>query len=71
MYGNIRVPTGRTKMDRGGESRESWLRALLWWSLLFELASGGNNFSDLLSSMKTNGAFSARVLISLTNEHVG
>ncbi|XP_040051851.2 chondroitin sulfate proteoglycan 4 [Gasterosteus aculeatus] len=52
MYGNIRVPTGRTKMDRGGESRESWLRALLWWSLLFELASGASFYGDGFVQLK-------------------
>lgn len=51
MSGNIRVSPGRGKMDsavKNTQKKKLWLGGLLWWSLLLELASGGNNFNTLI-----------------------
>ncbi|XP_075955527.1 chondroitin sulfate proteoglycan 4 [Anarhichas minor] len=56
MSGNVRVPTGRTKMDSvvKNTQKKLWLRGLLWWSLLLELASGASFYGDGFVQLKAS-----------------
>ncbi|XP_029296168.1 LOW QUALITY PROTEIN: chondroitin sulfate proteoglycan 4 [Cottoperca gobio] len=54
MSGNSRVSPGRRKMDSVVKSTQKklWLRGLLWWSLLLELASGASFYGDGFVQLK-------------------
>ncbi|XP_033947427.1 chondroitin sulfate proteoglycan 4 [Pseudochaenichthys georgianus] len=54
MSGNSRVSTWRRKMDSvvKNTQKKLWLRGLLWWSLLFELASGASFYGDGFVQLK-------------------